>query len=318
METLQILQKLEPLMPRQVQRWRRTLLLAGSEVKSLIERQILATSVKVLGDFRTKLLLSLPPKEVAAGPLHLGTVIYERDKWDVGLKPSELMQNLAILGRSGAGKTNVSFHLLQQLVAKSIHFLFLDWKRTARHLMPLLGKKIKIYTPGRSLAPFPFNPFLVPPGVDRRSYVNQLVDVMADAYTLGDGATSVLQRAIHKCYANGLVAPSISQIVQQIEALPTNERSSGWKISAQRACESLELSQTVAMDSNSQRAFAKSLLQQNTVIELDGLSQNTKKFLIPLLCNWIYSVQLASNNRERLKYVLFLEEDVVVDAQSFY
>lgn len=308
METQQILQKLEPLMPKQVQQWRRTLLVAQSEVRSLVERQILVTACKVLGDFRNKLYLSLPPKDIAAGPLHLGNVLYEREKREVGLKLSELMQNLAIFGRSGAGKTNVSFHLLTQLVEKKVYFLFLDWKRTARHLMPQLGKKIKIYTPGRSLAPFPFNPFLVPPGVDRSSYVNQLVDAMADAYTLGDGAISILQRAIHACYAKGFAAPSVSQLVHEIEAMPTSERSSGWKISARRACESLELSQTMAMDGKTQQAFAKTLLYQNTVIELDGLSQNTKKFLIPLLCYWIYCVQLASTTRERLKYVMFLEE----------
>lgn len=308
MEIQKILRKLEPLMPRQVEQWTRTLLIAQSEVKSLLERQILATAGRVLGDFRDQILLSLPSKEVSSGPLHLGRILYEKEKWDFSLTSSELMQNLAIFGRSGAGKTNVSFHLLQQLVDKKVNFQFLDWKRTARHLMPRLGKKIKVYTPGRSLAPFPFNPFLVPPGVDRSTYVNQLVDVMADAYSLGDEATSVLQRAIHSCYAKGLVAPSIEQVLHEIDALPTNQRSGGWKISARRACESLQLSKTVAMNNASQLAFAKSLLQENTIIELDGISQNTKKFLIPLLCYWIYSVQLAGSKREQLQFVIFLEE----------
>ena len=44
---------------------------------------------------------------------------------------------------------------LKQLVDNKVHFLFLDWKRTVRHLIPLLGKKINIYTPGRSISPFP-------------------------------------------------------------------------------------------------------------------------------------------------------------------
>ena len=295
-------------MPEKVERWTRTLLLAESEVKSLVERQILATACRSLGDFRKRILLSLPSEKLSTGILHLGKILYEKEKWDFSLRLPELMQNLAIFGRSGAGKTNVSFHLLQQLVDKKVHFLFLDWKRTARHLMPMLGKKIKVYTPGRSLSPFPFNPFLVPPGIDRTTYVNQLVDQLAEAYTLGDGATSVLQKAIHACYARGYTAPSIEQILQAIDEQPTNQRSSGWKISAARACESLELSSAVGMDSKSQTAFAKSLLRQNTIIELDGVSQNTKKFLIPLLCYWIYSVQLASQDREKLKYVIFLEE----------
>ncbi len=295
-------------MPRQVERWSRALLLAQPEVRALLERQILATSWRVFGDLRNRILLSLPSQRLSPGPLHLGKILYEKEKWDIGLALPELMQNLAIFGRSGAGKTNVSFHLLRQLVERKVCFLFLDWKKTARHLMPILGNKIKVYTPGRSLAPFPFNPFLVPPGVDTGTYVNQLVDVMAGAYTLGDGAISVLQRAIHSCYAQGVASPSIGQVLQAIDVLPTNQRSAGWKISARRACESLEMSKTVSTDSRLQREFAKSLLRQNSIVELDGLSHNTKKFLIPLLCYWIYSVQLAGSNREQLQFVIFLEE----------
>lgn len=143
METEKTLRKLEPLMPEKVERWTRTLLLAQSEVKSMVERQILATACRVLGDFRRRILLSLPPQKLSSGPLHFGKILYEKKKWDFGLTLPELMQNLAIFGRSGAGKTNVSFHLLKQLIDKKVHFLFLDWKRTARHLIPMLGKKIR-------------------------------------------------------------------------------------------------------------------------------------------------------------------------------
>jgi uncharacterized protein DUF87 len=308
MEIHEVLRKLEPLMPRQVEKWTRTLSLAQPEVKQLVDRQIRAAAYRILGDFHHRILLSLPPKKLSSGQLHLGTVIYENEKWDFSLTMTELMQNLAIFGRSGAGKTNVSFHLLKQLVDYKVSFLFFDWKRTVRHLIPILGKKIKIYTPGRSISPFPFNPFIAPPGVDATAYVNQLVDVMADAYTLGDGATSILQKAVHSCYSRGVQAPSIQQILEAIESQPSNQRSSGWKISARRACESLLMSETVAMDNASQLSFAKDLLCQNTIIELDGIAQNTKQFLIPLLCNWIYSVRLADDKREKLRFVIFLEE----------
>ena len=108
--------------------------------------------------------------------------------------------------------------------------------------------------------------------------------------------------------SKGIPPRPFKQILQAIDELPTNQRSSGWKISAARACESLELSSAVGLDAKSQAAFAKSLLKQNTILELDGVSQNTKKFLIPLLCYWIYFVQLASDGREKLKFVIFLEE----------
>ena len=227
MEISKVLRKLEPLMPRQVEMWSRTLALAQPEVKLLLDRQIRSTAYRLLGDFQHRILLSLPPRNLSSGQLHLGTIVYEEAKWDFSLTLTELMQNLAIFGRSGSGKTNVSFHLLKQLVDRKIHFLFLDWKRTVRHLIPMLGKKIKVFTPGRSISPFPFIPFIVPPGVDASAYVNQLVDVMADAYTLGDGATSILQRAVHSCYSQGNKAPSIQQILKAIDVLPSNSRSTG-------------------------------------------------------------------------------------------
>lgn len=308
MEIHRILRKLEPLMPRQVEHWSRSLLNAQPEVRTLLERQIRSTAHRLLGNLDKRTLLSLPSQDASRPSLRLGKIVYDTEKWDFGLELSELMQNLAVFGRSGAGKTNVAFQLIDQLVKKRICFLFLDWKRTARHLIPLFRRRVKVYTAGRELAPFPFNPFLIPPGCDSDNYVNQLVDVMADAYTLGDGATSVLHRAIRTCYAEGLSAPSIRQILKAFDAIPDNQRPAGWKISARRACESLELSKTVAMDSTSQHAFAKSLLRQNTIVELDGISQNTGKFLIPLLCHWIYSARLASSCSEELGFVIFLEE----------
>ena len=184
MEIHQIIRKLEPLMPKQVQQWVRTLDVAQPEVRELVERDIRITAHRVLGDYRYKLLLSLPPKRVARGALHLGTVLYEQEKWPIGISTKELTQNMAIFGRSGAGKTNVAFHVLEQLIERRIPVLFLDWKRTTRHLLPKLGKKLRVYTPGRSLSPFPFNPFLIPPGLEVKVYINHVVDLLADAYTL--------------------------------------------------------------------------------------------------------------------------------------
>ncbi len=309
MEIKTLIQKLEPLLADQVARWRYLLDFAEPDVKKLIETQIRLSAHKVLGsDFREKILLSLPPKQTIKGSLHLGTILYEKEKWPAALTTNELMQNLAIFGRSGAGKTNVAFQLLEQLEAKRIPFLFLDWKRTARHLIPLLGKQTKLYTPGRKLSPFPFNPLIVPPGSERSVYLNHVVDLLATAYTLGDGAKSILHKALASCYAAQKQAPSFRDLLQAIEAMPTKARATGWKTSAYRAIETVELSGNLAYDEESQQELAKSLLHQNTILELDGLSQNSKKFLIPLLCFWIYSVQLAGKHREKLQFVIILEE----------
>ena len=295
-------------MPERVEQWQKALDIGQPQVKELLDRQIRNTAYDVLGDFRKRLLLSLPPRQIAKGPVRLGTVVYEEEKWPTGLSTGELLQNLSVYGRSGAGKTNLVFHILLQLIDKRIPFVFLDWKRTARHLIPVVGKKLRIYTPGRSLSPFPFNPFIPPPGSETKAYINHVVDVMGDAYTLGDGAKSMLQRSLASCCRSENAAPSVSDVMAALEGTITKERATGWKISATRALESLEFSETTALSKDSQRELARSLLTQNTIVELDALSQNTKKFLVPLLCYWIYCVRLAAKEREQLRFVIFLEE----------
>ena len=303
-----IARKLQPLMPQQVKHWMRVRDTADPELKSLIEKQIISMAYRYLGDFRNRILLSLPPEKKAKGSIDLGTVLYDKERWPFGISTRELIQNVAILGRSGAGKTNVAFHILQQLVAKGIPFVFLDWKRTVRHLIPLLKSKIDIYTPGRSLLKFPFNPFVVPPGVESHVYITQVVDVMSEAFTLGDGSRSVLRKAIAGLYERGNLCPTAKEVISEVEKLPDKGRMGDWKISAMRAMENMEFSGLTAGDRISQEQLTSELLHSNTVVELDALGQESKKFLVPLLCLWLYHVRLESADREKLKLVIFIEE----------
>ncbi len=240
--------------------------------------------------------------------INLGTILYDKEKYPFGISTSELMQNMAVLGRSGAGKTNVSFHILSQLIAKKIPFVFLDWKRTVRHLIPLFKEKINIYTPGRSLSKFPFNPFVVPPGIEANVYINQVVDVMSEAFALGEGSRSVIRKAISMLYGQKNFCPTVNEIITEVEKMPEKDRMRGWKITAMRALESLEFSDLSSKDRISQEQLTSKLMHENTVIELDALAQESKKFLIPLLCLWLYNVRLKSADREKLKLVIFIEE----------
>jgi len=302
-----ILKKLAPLLPDKVRAWHRSLDLADPELRGLLEKEILLTAHKLLGDFRNRLLLSLPPKATAKGALHLGLILYEQEKWPAGLKLPELLQNAAIFGRSGAGKTNVAFHLLEQLASRRVPFLFLDWKRTGRHLLPLLGKPIPVYTPGRSLAPFPFNPFLAPPGLEPAVYVNHVVDVLGDAYTLGDAARSVIQKAIRALHKAGNTAPTLDQVRRQVASLADQERVRGWKASALRALDSVA-TLDLAPDAGTQAGAMRSLLRTGAIIELDALAPSNKKFLLPLLCLWVYHLKMAVKEREQLGLVILVEE----------
>ena len=308
MEIEKLAEKLEALKPEEVRKWRRARDTADAELRSLLDKQLLSRAHRTLGDYRGKILLSLPPEAKAKGAIHLGTILYEKEKWPFGISDSEPLQNVAIFGRSGAGKTNVVFHILEQLVQRKTPFLFLDWKRTARHLTPRLGKRIRVYTAGRPLSPFPFNPFVPPPGLEPNVYINHVVDIVSDAYTLRDGSRSILQKAIAACYEQGNVSPTAGEVAEEVKTMPGTDRVAGWKVTALRALESIGFSEMTSKAKTSQAELVETLLSSNTVLELDALSQSAKKFLVPLPCLWLYHVRLAEPEREKLRLVIFVEE----------
>ena len=160
MDILRAARKLRPLMPKEVDHWLRIRATADADLKLLIDRQIQAAARKHLGeDFERKALLSLPPKQRIRGAFNLGTVFYEQPKWPAGISAGELLQNLAIFGRSGAGKTNLTFHIIKQLMAKQVPVVFLDWKRTARHLLPQLHRhRVTMLYTGESTLPASVQP----------------------------------------------------------------------------------------------------------------------------------------------------------------
>ncbi|MCC6678626.1 MAG: hypothetical protein IT436_15945 [Phycisphaerales bacterium] len=296
--------KLEPLMPGRVKRWLEVYAAADPGLRGLIERQVRDTARRALG--HAPWLLSLPPERVIKGAYHLGTVLYEREKWPAGLQSGELLQGLAVFGRAGSGKSNFGFHLLLQLAQRGVPFLFLDWKRTGRHLLPLLGSRVGVYTPGRRLSPFPFDPFQPPPGVESHAYAGLVADQLAAAYTLGDGAVGLLQKALSTCLDRGRC--TLTDLIQEVEQATGHARLKGWQASALRALRSLEFSGAISDGSSSQRELVHSLLHRPTIVELDALPGGAKRFLVPLLCLWVYHARMGAADRERLRFVIVVEE----------
>jgi hypothetical protein len=295
-------------MPERVANWRRVRDTVGADLRAKLDREIVRTFQQVFGDGRERLLLSLPSPATKGHVFRLGEVLYDRERGAFGLSRSELLQHLVVFGRSGAGKTNVVFLLLHQLAEREVPFLFLDWKRTARHLA-LPGQPPRVFTPGRSLAPFPFNPFLPPPGLEPAVYTGLALDVLGDAYTLGEGAKSILQRAVQTAADGTDGGATVSSVLEALRALPTTSRSRGWQVSAVRALERLHASGIgTAVPLHDQERVADELLHSSTVLELNGLAQSAKAFLVPLVCLWLYHVALANGVRERLRLVIIVEE----------
>ena len=96
-------------MPKKIDAWMRVRELADPDLKTLIEKQIISTAHRVLGDFHNKILLSLPPERKAKGVFDLGTVLYDGEKWPFGISSTELTQNMAIFGDPGQERPTCPF-----------------------------------------------------------------------------------------------------------------------------------------------------------------------------------------------------------------
>lgn len=308
MDIFKIARKLEPLAPKAVEYWRCERDFCSPDLRTLLDRELLTIAHEKLGNLSNKLLLSLPTEDKARGIFNLGTVVYENEKWPAGISKGELLQHVGVFGRSGAGKTNFAFHLLEQLTEKSVAWLFLDWKKTARHVLPYLGKPVHIFTPGRSLSPFVFNPFIPPPGLDTNIYTNQLIDVLASAYSLGDGAKTILRRALVTCYKELKHWPTATDVLSAVERMKLNAKANNWRTSTIRALEAINFAHFSSATPQKQNELIKILTRSRSIVELDGINVEGKKFLIPMLCLWLYHYRLNQSEREQLKLAIFVEE----------
>ena len=79
----------------------------------------------------------VPPNPAQAhGEYELGTILYGgKDRGIFGLREKEWIQHVGIFGRTGAGKTNLGFKIVEELVKHGKPVLILDWKRNYRDLL---------------------------------------------------------------------------------------------------------------------------------------------------------------------------------------
>lgn len=298
--------KLRPLMRERVDSWRALKAIADPETCRLIDEQIMATAKQVFGDLDHQVLLTLPSKDSIAGPINLGTVIYGRERWEAGIHPSEVMQSVAVFGRSGSGKTNLVLHLLRQLDSLGIPFIHFDTKRNVRDALPLFRNPVSVYTPGRSLVPFNFNPFVPPASLEPKAYASLLIDVIASAYALGEGCQRILQKVLAPLLERG-ETPTLADVIRQVEALSATGRQSAWKVSTLRALESIAFTGVLG-EGNGPNSLPHRSVPRHMVLELDALGVSARKFLVPLVCLHVFQARLTTPEREKLGLVVCLEE----------
>jgi len=259
----------------------------------------------------------IPPTAAeASGEYGLGTVAYNgRDLHKFGLRENEWTQHVGLFGRSGAGKTNLGFLIIRELIAKDKPVLIFDWKRNYRDLLALPGfDDVAVYTIGRSVSPLSFNPLIPPPETPPQTWLKKLISVVAHAYLLGDGVMYLLQEAFNQVYEEAGVYqgkverwPTFRDVHDTLKNRKAVGREAGWMSSALRALASLCFGEmdTLLNEGNDDIA---SLLTRPVVLELDALTQQDKVFVASSLLLWIHGMRMTEPTRESFKHAIVIEE----------
>ncbi len=257
-----------------------------------------------------------PPREAAAGEYPISEVVYNgRELYPFGLREDEWLQHVAIFGRSGAGKTNMGFLIIQQLVEKKKPVLIFDWKRNYRDLLNLPGfENTAVYTIGRTICPFSFNPLVPPAGTNPKTWLKKLIDVLGHAYLLGDGVAFLMQEAIDGVYERAGVYsgkvekwPTFRDVLTALKQRENSGREAGWMSSALRALASLCFGEMDTLVNKGGDNIEK-LLTQTVILELEALTQSDKVFFVQTMMLWIHHYRIHQASREIFKHAIVIEE----------
>ncbi len=138
--------------------------------------------------------LPRPPAREVQGEIGIGYLYGTR--FIAGLSREALNQHCAILGRTGAGKTNTMRVLIEQHIGLRIPWCAFELtKRNLRYL--LVEKKVVLFRATKELC---INLLEIPTGVEYGIWLTDLSQTMAEVFGLKGASMNVLGEALDNLY----------------------------------------------------------------------------------------------------------------------
>ena len=317
----ELCRKLKPVLGKKIDRlWSAYLAESDAEGKADVEQTLELLAAKHLG---TNYELDRspfppPPKDFATtGDIEIGAVSYAQKKmYPFFVESKRLKEHLVVTGRSGSGKTNLTFMLMQGIMSRDIKVLALDWKRGYRDLMSLYSD-LRVFTVGRNICPFRFNPLIPPAGCEPHIWIKLIVDVMAGAYLGGEGVISLLVAGLDHLYRQAGVFdkqqtshwPTIQDLLIWLKTVKLKGRAAMWQASAERILLAMTYGEFGSVLNTQDNSHVAELLSYNVVLEMDGLSSSSDRVMFSeSLTLYLYRYRLAQGPQEKLTNIIILEE----------
>jgi len=316
----ELCRQLKPVLGTKIDRlWSAYLAESDRDGKADVEQTLELLAAKHLGKSYEPDRSPFPPpskKFAGSGDIQVGTVSYGgHDLYPFYLKSDRLKEHILVAGRSGSGKTNLTFVLMEGLMASRIKVLALDWKRGYRDLVGR-HKTLRVYTIGRDVSPFRFNPLIPPAGCEPHLWIKLIVDVIASAYLGGEGVISLLVAGLDHLYSQFGVFdetqrgwPTIQELLAWLRTAKLRGRAAMWQASAERILLGMTYGEFGAVLNTQDNSHVAELLDHNVVLEMDGLSSASDKVMFSeALTLYLYRYRLSQGPQRRLTNVIILEE----------
>lgn len=316
----ELCRKLKPVLGRKIdQLWAVYLTESDPAGKAELEQTLELLAAKYLGQSYQPDRSPFPPPPAPfsqSGDIPLGVVTYGgHNLYPFLLKSQRLKEHIIVAGRSGSGKTNLTFILMRGLMAHGIKVLAIDWKRGYRDLSAL-HPDLRVHTIGRDVAPFRFNPLIPPPGCEPNVWIKLIVDVIASAYYGGEGVISLLVAGLDRLFHDAQVYsghptrwPTIQDLLVWLLSNKLRGRAAMWQASAERILLAMTYGEFGSVVNTQDNSHVRDLLEHNVVLEMDGLSSNSDRTMFSeALTLYLYRHRLAQGPQSKLTNMIILEE----------
>jgi DNA-binding MarR family transcriptional regulator len=289
---------------------------ASPKMKQNIQGMLEIMASKELGETfqNDKIVLDPPSEECSNGEYSLGQVHYgDNPLHSFGLRPESMLGHVGIWGMTSAGKTNTASLIMAHLQKSGKSFILFDWKKNFRPLLALPEfKDVRIYTVGRPVSPFFWNPLKPPSNTDPSTWLKQLIEVAQHALFLGHGVERLLQKVIHELYVEYDVYgdpkeyPTLRDVEERLESYHCKGREGQWLDSAKRSVGTLNFGWLG--NAMSLKSPPEIDLNDSIVVELDSLTESEKIFFTEAFLLYLYHIRLSEPNRETFKHCTIIEE----------
>jgi hypothetical protein len=248
--------------------------------------------------------------EIPRGEIEIGKVVQsDRIHGDFELSLDDL-QHAGIFTATGFGKTTLIATILTQLMKlpDPIPWMAFDFKRDLRGLSRTYNVKVLRWNWLK------INPLQPPPGVELTQWMTFLADIMAHVFGWFHASENYLMEFMQRAYDSKTDGYPTFRLLYDMVA--TNEES-GRRYSEYREVVLNRLgSMLIVLNDvvSTESSFpVEKLLEQNVVIELDGLRRDEGNFLVEYFLAYIFAYRLAHSHRGKIAHL-----DVFDEASRFF